>query len=303
VSDARPTPDTEFTGLTRVDTAQRAMTDAFRSAGFETPDLDARFLLQGVLGLDGAALLKDPQQQLSEAADKLKQAMVRRIAGEPVSRILGFRDFYGRRFAITPDVLDPRPDTETLVELALEIVDANGWRKRPIAIADIGTGSGILIVTLLAELPLATGLATDVGPAALDVARANASAHGIGSDRVSFTEARGLGGATQIFGKAFDLIVSNPPYIPTADFAGLEPGVRRFDPALALDGGPDGLGIYREIVNEIRLLDKNTWLALEIGAGQADDVTALFAKSGVRAAQQRRDLGGHVRAVAFQHHR
>ncbi len=292
-----------FTALTRVDAAQRALADAFRPAGLETPELDARFLIQGILGLDGAALLKDPHLPLGTAAEKLQHAMRRRLDGEPVSRILGFREFYGRSFAITPDVLDPRPDTETLVEHALDIVDANGWRNRPIAIADIGTGSGILIVTLLAELPLATGLATDISQAALDVARANALAHCIGSDRASFAQARGLGGATQIFGKGFDLIVSNPPYIPTADLAELEPGVRGFDPALALDGGPDGLDMYREIANEIRILDINAWLALEIGAGQADDVAALFASTGAHSGQQRRDLGGHIRAVAFQHHR
>ena len=279
------------------------MADAFRSAGFETPDLDARFLIQGVLCLDGTALLKDPQRPLGNAADKLKQAMVRRLAGEPISRILGFREFYGRSFAITPDVLDPRADTETLIDLALDIAGANGWRNRPIRIADIGTGSGILIVTLLAELPLATGLANDISPAALDVARANALAHGIGGDRVLFVEAHGLRGATQIFGQPFDLIVSNPPYIPTADLAELEPGVRQFDPVMALDGGPDGLQVYREIANEISLLDGNTWVALEIGAGQAYDVTALFSKSGARLAQQRRDLGGHIRAVSFQYHR
>ncbi len=274
------------------------MTMLFRAAGFETADIDARFLAKGVLGLDGAALLKDPDRPLGARCVQLEEAVRRRLAHEPVSRILGSRDFYGRSFEITPDVLDPRADTETLVELVLEIADEKGWRERSIAIADIGTGSGILIVTLLAELPLAAGVATDVSGPALAVAKANARRYGV-SGRIKFLETRGLGGTTG----PYDLVVSNPPYIPTANIAGLSRDVRAFDPLLALDGGPDGLEIYREIANEISFLYQDAWIALEVGAGQADDVAAIFSKDAAQLWRQRRDLGGHTRAVAFEHHR
>lgn len=281
---------------TSIGSAVKTIMRTLRAAGVDAAEVDARFLMQGILGLDAAAMFKEPDRVVGGRAGELNKALRRRLAGEPVSRILGWREFYGRRFAITPDVLDPRADTETLVDLALEIVDAKGWREAPIRLADIGTGSGILILTLLAELPSATGLATDVSGPALKVARENSRGLGIGDDRMTFAQARGLGGAAG----PYHLIVSNPPYIPAGEIAGLDRGVRDFDPAIALDGGPDGLAIYREIANEIMLLTESTCVAVEVGARQAYDVTRIFEKNGARLIGQRTDLGGHTRAVAFE---
>ena len=286
-----------------VQEAQRSIARRLQSAGNESSDVDARYLLQGILGLQAAALLSNPTRPLGTAAAlALNAAVNRRLQGEPVSRILGRRWFYGREFEITADVLDPRPDTETIVEAALEIVKEEGWNNREIRLADIGTGSGALIVTLLAELPRATGIATDISPAALAVAKANAVRHGV-VDRAEFIHARNLGQSQ----KHFDLIVANPPYIASSEIAVLAQDVRDFDPHLALDGGQDGLEIYREIVSEIKNMVGPTWVLLEVGAGQADDVVALFGGqlSGSEPDRFRvtKDLGGQARCVAVRIHR
>ena len=180
--------------------------------------------------------------------------------------------------------------------------DRHDWRDAPITIADIGTGSGILIITLLCELPRARGIATDVSTAALDVARRNARLMGIADDRLTFVEGRGLGGQSggRGGGEKVDLIVSNPPYIPTAEIQTLETGVKLFDPLVALDGGVDGLEIYREIASEISALYGSVRVAVEVGAAQADDVAAIFEKAGGRNWVRRQDLGSHFRVVAFE---
>jgi release factor glutamine methyltransferase len=273
------------------------MTRAFAEAGLDSAPRDARALLQGLLGIDGTALLTKPEQRLGNVAERIDDAVRRRLAREPVSRILGVRAFYGREFIVTPDVLDPRPDTETVVELTLEIIKSAGLDDKALRIADIGTGSGILIVTLLAELPRASGVATDVSAAALDVAKRNAERLGVAS-RATFVATRGLDGC----GGPFDLIVSNPPYIPKAEIPGLEPEVRAYDPMLALDGGADGLNIYREIAKEAADGEISKRLIVEIGAGQAIDVEHIFGASKWRLAATKSDLGGHVRAVALERH-
>ena len=273
------------------------MTRAFAAEGIELAPRDARILLQGLLGIDGTALLTRPEKLLGDAAERVGDAVGRRLAHEPVSRILGVREFYGREFIVTPDVLDPRPDTETVVDVALEIVRANGLQSEALQIADIGTGSGILIATLLMELPHAHGVATDVSGAALAVAQKNAECLGVAS-RTSFIETRGLDGCAG----PFDLIVSNPPYIAAGDILGLEPDVRDYDPQLALDGGADGLDVYREIAEIARNPQRTMRLVLEIGAGQASDVTDIFISAGWRPLKQRKDLGGHVRVVAMEIH-
>lgn len=281
--------------------AQRALARGFATAGLETPDVDARFLVQKISGCDAARLLGEPGTQLIPSVRaRLEEAARRRLQHEPVSRILGEREFYGRMFAITPDVLDPRPETETLVEAALAAA-----RKlppgRPPRIADAGTGSGALIVTLLAELADATGVATDISPAALAVARDNAARHGVEA-RVEFVHTSCLKGVAG----PFDLIVSNPPYIAGTEIVGLPREVREFDPLLALDGGPDGLDVYREITSDIKSLRLNCWVGLEIGAGQADRVSEIFRVTfpllPAGSISYVRDLGGHVRCVAVEIH-
>lgn len=279
-----------------VSDAISAMTRAFVQEGLENPQRDARFLLQGLLGIDGAQLFSASARPLGEAAGIVSAAANRRLAHEPVSRILGKREFYGREFIVTPDVLDPRPDTEAVVDLALDVVKSGLW-GRPIRIADIGTGSGILIATLLAELPDATGVATDVSLAALDVARRNAERLGV-ADRVAFVATSGLSGCEG----PFDVIVSNPPYIPAEDIAGLEREVKDFDPLLALDGGADGLDVYREIARNTLNLPRPLRVVVEVGSTQADAVEGVFSAVGAQPLSRRLDLGGHTRAVAMEIH-
>jgi len=282
-----------------VGAALAAMRQAFAGAGLEASQRDARFLLEGLLGIDGSQLLTRPETQLGAAAEKVRDAVRRRIAQEPVSRILGRREFYGREYLVTPDVLDPRPDTEAVIELALDIVRSSRLANSALSIADIGTGSGILISTLLAELPNATGTATDVSTAALAVARQNATRIGV-ADRARFIATRGLDGCPG----PFHLIVSNPPYIATDEVSRLERGVRDYDPLVALDGGPDGLEVYREIVRDAASLrdvsHQVVRIVLEVGAGQAEAVTAIFEDCAWCPVKVGRDLGGNVRAVALE---
>lgn len=266
-------------------------------AGIDGAQADARFLVQGILGIAATDLLRDPDRPVGARASLLEDAVRRRLAREPVSRILGTREFYGRTFEITPDVLDPRADTETLIDLVLDVVRARPHLQRDITIADIGSGSGAILITLLAELPIAHGIAIDVSPAALAVTIANARRHGV-DRRMKAVETRGLTGVTQ----PIDIVVSNPPYIATADIGQLDADVRHYDPALALDGGADGLQIYREIASDIKALERNCWVFLEFGAGQGADVQRIFSTFTIGYRETRADLGGHNRVVALEIH-
>ena len=272
------------------------MARKFEAAGMSGAQTDARFLLQGVLRVDGAALLREPEAKLGRHAADVTSALMRRLKHEPVSRILGEREFYGRRFSITPDVLDPRPDTEALVDMVLDVLRERGRRDQPLRIADIGTGSGAIICTLLVELPNASGVATDVSRSALNVAKGNADVLGV-ADRLRFFETRGLTGV----GGDVDIVVSNPPYIASGEISNLDLDVRAHDPILALDGGFDGLQVYREIANDIRLLENSALVFLEVGADQAPAVEALFSGFGLIPRGRRADLGGHERVVALEH--
>lgn len=261
------------------------------AAGCAQAALDARLLLQAAAGLSHTDIAADPERTISPPDLKTFDTFVtRRAAREPVSRILGSREFYGRPFRVTPAVLDPRPDTETLIEAALPHL------KPGARILDLGTGSGAILLTLLAERPDATGVATDNSPEALDVARGNALALGVGT-RVTFV----CGSWFEPVSRRFDLIASNPPYIPAGEIAGLAPDVTDFDPRGALDGGPDGLGPYREIASGAPAHLKPGGLVLvEFGAGQAEAVELVFNRAGFSAAGTYRDLGGHVRCAAFR---
>jgi len=272
--------------------ARRALAAAFRDAGLDTPDLDARLLTADALGLDHAGLVSQADRVLAPAeAARLAALADRRLAREPVARIRGRKEFWGLDLAVTPDVLVPRPDTETVVEAALALLPD---RARPLRIADLGTGSGALLLALLHERPAARGAGTDLSTAALTVARDNAAALGL-AGRAGFVACHH---GAALAGN-FDLVVANPPYIPTADLAGLAPEVRDHDPALALDGGPDGLDAYRAIAADAgRLLRPGGALVVELGIGQADAVTALLAKQGLTVAAPRPDLAGIPRALA-----
>ena len=296
-----PLGNIRFNPEDKLSTAVRLLSTAFTEAGLESPQIDARFLLQGILNLDAAGLFASPDRNVGEAAEALTAAAARRLAGEPVSRILGWRDFYGRTFKITPDVLDPRPDTETLVNAVLEIARLKNWYERPIRIADVGTGSGAILVTLLAELQQASGVGTDVSHAALDVARHNAERHGVAS-RALFLQTSALKGVIE----PVDLVVSNPPYIASREIGGLTEDVRNYDPRLALDGGSDGFKIYREIAKDISSITGNIVIVLEVGAGQFSGVSDIFKNEcrgvPIGSPELLTDLGGHLRCVALEIH-
>lgn len=289
-----------FAGLTAREALTR-LTGLLAAAGIEGAARDARLLLLQALGITGAELITEPERRIDRGqADALAETARRRAANEPVSRIVGQRGFYGRTFRITPATLDPRPCTETVIEAALEIAAREGWRERPIRILDIGTGSGALLVTLLAELPSASGVGTDVSGEALEVARANARALGVAA-RAAFLERRSLDG---IDGR-FDLLVSNPPYIPSGDIATLEADVRDYDPRGALDGGADGLSVYRDIAAGMRDAVPSGWVLLEVGAGQSDAVaeilrTGMSGRDCLPEIGSWKDLGQHTRCVAIR---
>jgi release factor glutamine methyltransferase len=275
--------------------ARRALAGQFRAAGIESPELDARILIGHALGLDHAGLVAAAAQQLSDlTASRIERFAARRIAGEPVARIVGLREFWGLPLTVTPDVLVPRPETETVVELALELVDRAGPRMRPLRIADLGTGSGAILLALLSELSHAYAVGTDSDARALTVARANATRLDFGA-RAAFV-ACDFGAA---LAGPFDLVVSNPPYIASAEIATLSPEVREHDPHRALDGGTDGLAAYRAIAADApRLLSPTGHLVVEIGAGQEAAVSGLFAAAGLATAATRPDLSLIMRALA-----
>jgi release factor glutamine methyltransferase len=260
-------------------------------AGIDTAHFDARLMLAEVLGLEMRRLPSSHHAELNGAEAARLEAMVARREGrEPMSHILGRRGFWTLEFLVTADTLDPRPDTETLVEAVLAALDDRG---RPRHLLDFGTGTGCILLTLLSELGHSTGLGIDAGAAALAVAQRNAEALGLAS-RAEFR----LGNWGEGLEGAFDVIVSNPPYIPARDIEGLEPEVARFEPRSALDGGPDGLDCYRALIPHMaRLLAPGGIAALEVGAGQAADVAGLLAASGLGGAAFRRDLGGVERCV------
>ena len=266
---------------------------AFRAAGLATPELDARVLVGHALALDHAALAAQADRALADCeADAVAALAARRLAREPVARIVGAKEFWGLPLAVNAATLVPRPETETVVEAALAAIDAGGPRARPLAIADLGTGSGALLLALLHELPNAFGVGTDVSVPALGMARANAEQLALAA-RARFV-ACDFGAA---LAPGFDLVVSNPPYVASGDIAALPPEVRH-DPRLALDGGADGLGCYRAIACEARrLLKPAGHLVLELGAGQAGAVAALLAAATLVPSPARSDLAGTARAL------
>lgn len=269
---------------------------ALREAGNETPELDARLLVCHAAGLTHEAFVARAGEGLPPgAAARLRAFLARRAGGEPVSRITGLREFYGRGFAIDATVLDPRPDTETLIEAALDVVASKGAREAPLRLIDLGTGSGCILLTLLAELPNARGLGTDASEDALCVARANAERLGL-AGRARFAVSDWLDAVSG----EFDLVLSNPPYIASADIGALAPEVARHDPRRALDGGEDGLDAYRRIAREaLRVLAPQGHILLEIGAAQAEPVAKLLAESGFPAKKigLRADLAGRQRVL------
>jgi release factor glutamine methyltransferase len=263
------------------------------ASGVEEARDDARLLLFDACGLTHADYLLSPQTPLGEAAAKrLAERAARRGAREPVSRILATRGFWTLDLAVHPDVLDPRPDTETVVALALSLVAAR--RGEALRVLDLGCGSGALLCALLSELPQAFGVAVDLSQQALLATRTNLARCGL-SARAAILQ--GLWGGS--LGSTFDLVVSNPPYVKSDEIDRLSPEVRLHDPRPALDGGVDGLSSIREIAADLpRLLAPGGVVVLEVGLGQARETAALLEAAGLDEAGTRRDAGGRERAVA-----
>lgn len=271
-----------------------AARERLASAGVAEPTADARRLASAATGLSAADLIAKADQPLqAEQRERFHAMLERRAQREPVSRIIGRRGFWTLDLIVTPDVLDPRPETETLVETALELARAM-VRGPDLRILDVGTGSGAILLALLTELPSATGIGTDISPAALEVARQNARRLGL-ADRAAFRLADGLDGNDG----TCDLLVSNPPYIQSTAIDALDPEVALFDPRLALDGGLDGLDAYRKIASGVRAAVPDGWAVLEIGKGQEEGVIALLRDAlGRDSLFNRMDLTGTTRVVA-----
>lgn len=273
--------------------ARRVLTEQFRACGIDTPELDARLLVGAALGFDHTALTAAGERVLDAEQESAIAALARRrLAREPVSRILGRKEFWSLPLRIDAATLVPRPETETLVEAALEAIDARGPRSRTLRIADLCTGSGALLLALLSELPNASGVGTDTSFGALRIARENAKR--LGLMRAAFVACD----MAATLGVPFDVIVCNPPYIASNDIGALAPEVRDFDPRQALDGGPDGLDFYRAIAKAApELLGRDGVLAVELGIGQAERVAALFAAMGLVPSTPRPDLNRVPRAL------
>lgn len=278
-----------------VDGVRRTLAAAFNTRDIDSPELDARLLIGDALGLDLTGLIVAAARTLTAKEASAIEAMAqRRLAGEPVARILGHKEFWGLSFELSPATLVPRPDTETVVQTALAFVRDAGIADKPIRIADIGTGTGAILLALLSELPQATGIGTDISREALGTAERNAGRLGL-AGRATFAESNY---AAELDG-AFDLIVSNPPYIRSQDIEGLALDVRAHDPHLALDGGDDGLDAYRAIAPQTaRLLHPDAALIVEIGEGQGTDVIRIFAAAGLIPDRvPKADLAGIARVI------
>jgi release factor glutamine methyltransferase len=282
--------------------AIRRVAQVFREAGLETPELDARILVAEGAGVPRATLLASPEVRLEGAAcRRLASYQARRLAREPVSRIIGRREFRELMLELGAATLDPRPETETIVEVALELVRQGAVPGgRAPRVLDLGTGTGAILIAVLAELPQAIGVGTDIAPEALDVARRNAERHRV-AERASFRHADWLSGVEEVY----DLVLSNPPYIATEQIAALDREVAQYDPHLALDGGKDGLVAYRTILSRVRQrLSPAGWLLFEINPGDADPVLALCCAQGLAPDGERpwlhMDLAGQPRCVAVR---
>ncbi len=268
---------------------------ALASAGLEEPRREARLLTLAILAIPTAELVLHPETTLGTDADRLAAAATRRIAREPHARITGTREFFGLDIVLNAATLIPRPETEILVEATLAHAKKRGLDKQPARIIDLGTGSGAILCALLSELPHGSGVGVDLSSEALAAARINLETH-VGKDRATLVLSNWFG---KVEGR-FEIIVSNPPYIPGAEIAGLEPEVAHHDPRLALDGGTDGLDAYRVLASTISSsLAIGGFAALELGAGQAQSVSAMVVDAGMHILELRQDLAGIDRVLVI----
>lgn len=272
------------------------MRDRFRAAGLDNAELDARILAQRIFHLDAMTLVRREREPISpEWAAELDTAADRRLAGEPVSRILGEREFWGLTFTLNEATLDPRPETELLVGEAIAFL---GKKKSP-RLVDLGTGSGIIAISVLSAVPQARASASDISEKALEGAKANAARNGV-TDRVTFYHGSWWQAVPHT--ELFDVIASNPPYIQSDEVPELQREVRLFDPKPALDGGWDGLEAYRAIAaGASRRLAPGGRILLEIGATQGESVSRILARAGFGFIEVQKDLAGLDRLVLASH--
>jgi release factor glutamine methyltransferase len=279
-----------------IEAVRRGLASRFNAEKIDSAELDARMLVGAVLNLDLSGLITAAGRRLTATeAAQIADFARRRVDGEPVARILGHKEFWGLKLRLSPETLVPRPDTETVVEVALAMLRAAPVSDTRLRIADIGTGSGAILLALLDELPEAFGVGTDVSIGALRTARRNAADLKLAARAavVACDYAAALSGP-------FDLIVSNPPYVRSRDIADLASEVRDHDPRRALDGGADGLDAYRVLIPQAaRLLGPGGALVVEAGRGQSSDIEGLMTAAGLTlAGPPRADLAGVLRGIA-----
>lgn len=276
-----------------IKTALNVLTQKLQQAGIAMSALEARYLLCEAAELSPISLVTDGGQSLLPTAEtRMGLLLERRLKGEPLARLIGHAEFWGLSLIVTPEVLDPRGDTETLMIAANEIFADR--KAEPLRILDLGTGSGALLCALLSEYKNASGLGVDISEAAARVARKNIKQNGF-LDRGDIL----VSNWADALNERFDVVVSNPPYIETDMIAELDVSVREFDPTLALDGGKDGYDCYRSVISVLpRILNVGGWSILEAGAGQADAISDLYANFGLQSVSRFKDYGGHDRAIA-----
>ncbi len=280
------------------------ITPMFAEAGIPDADLEVNAMLRAApkpAGMDMARFLDERPASHPLILETLMDWTERRMKREPMDRIIGSRAFWTLEFALNEATLSPRGDTETLVEAALSFIGDRGWIDHPLRILDLGTGSGAILLSLLSELPEANGLGVDLSPAAIIAARQNALRNDAASPGISGRADFGVASWLENVVERFDLIVSNPPYIPRDEIARLDREVREHDPMLALDGGVDGLDAYRAILRDAgRFLKPDGRIFVEIGWKQARQVEAIAVENRLLLASTHDDLGGIARVLAFE---
>jgi release factor glutamine methyltransferase len=285
------------TGVTTLGALYRNTRDRLKAAGIENAALDARLIVEHFTGTERIDVIRSPEMPVaSDAEEKTSDAITRRLAHEPVHRIIGWREFSGLKLRLSRETLEPRPDTEVLVELVLPLLRNRVAAIGGARILDLGTGTGAIALALLSRIPEISAVGTDISAEAIATAVGNANLNGIGE--------RFEGRVSNWFedvGTRYDVILSNPPYIVSSLIETLSPEVSRFDPRRALDGGADGLDAYRVVAaGAASHLEDGGRVAVEIGHDQKDPVTDLFAHRGFRLEEEAKDLGGRDRALIFR---
>lgn len=271
---------------------QREIISKLLAAGIETAALETRIIMQDIAGLSAVDLMTKEFVLSNDLATKINSIVERRIKGESLGRILGYRDFWKSRFYLSPETLEPRPDTETLIETALD-------GKSPRRILDLGTGTGCILLSLLQEFPNASGIGVDISAGACHTAEQNAERLGLGN-RATFITGSWLDPLPA--SSKFDLIVSNPPYIPSLEIRNLQKEVKNHDPILALDGGDDGLLPYKFLCSNLKkYLETDGVVLFEFGAGQGDDIIRIVKDAGATLIRMVNDLEGHQRVIKFRY--